>query len=64
MSLSPNPHSAKSIKTEEEIRPTSAIVIYRMTFPVAPYMQAVSTNTPQNISAMKTHKKVLAVITN
>ena len=64
MSLSPNPHSAKSIKTEGEIHPTSAIMIYRMTFPVALYIQAVSINTLQNIPAMKTHKKVLAVITN
>ena len=57
MSLSSNPHSPKSITTEGEIHPTSAIVIYRMIFPVAPYMQAVSMDTLQNIPAMKTHKK-------
>ena len=56
MSLSSNPHSAKLIMSEGEIRPTSAIVIYRMIFPVAPYMQAVSMDTSQNTPAMKTHK--------
>ena len=57
MSLSSNTHSAKLIMTEGEIHPTSAIVIYRMIFPVALYMQAVSMETLQNIPAMKMHKK-------
>ena len=57
MSLSSNPHSTKLIMTDGEIHPTSAIVIYRMTFPVTPYIQAVSMDTLQNIPAMKMHKK-------
>ena len=48
MSHSLNPPSAKSIMTEGEIRPTSAIVIYRMIFPLAPYIQAVTGGTLQN----------------
>ena len=64
MSHSSKPHSTKLIMTEGEIHPTSAIVIYRMIFPLTQYMQAVSMDTLQKHLCNENTKKALAVITN